>query len=133
MSSEISNPKTDRKTLDFKIIPPSQQRPKPTFKVHLPWTQGEQKPKAIPRTGDPRKAKKTSRPGRRSRKPKSKKPSSGAFLSLPVNNSDLPKDIERDNSFMISADDPKLHQIFGDFREISPRSTPVESGKATSP
>uniref|UniRef100_A0A7S2TN96 Uncharacterized protein n=1 Tax=Lotharella oceanica TaxID=641309 RepID=A0A7S2TN96_9EUKA len=109
-------------TLQVQIVPPKTSRPEPDFKIRLPWENRADQGKAarIPKTGRPR-----PRPPRRSKQrpsqarsnPKSEMKANG-LLNIPVNNPDLPKVLERDNSFMLPADHPDVEKIFGQFRGV---------------
>jgi hypothetical protein len=47
---------------------------------------------------------------------------------------DLPKDLERDNSFMLSDDDPAIQELFGELRtqssQISKETETADAAKA---
>eukprot|EP00465_Bigelowiella_longifila_P003075 CAMPEP_0185264190 /NCGR_PEP_ID=MMETSP1359-20130426/20302_1 /TAXON_ID=552665 /ORGANISM="Bigelowiella longifila, Strain CCMP242" /LENGTH=164 /DNA_ID=CAMNT_0027852479 /DNA_START=122 /DNA_END=613 /DNA_ORIENTATION=- len=115
--------------LEVKVVPPCSSRPAPTFNIRKPWenSSGHEVEAVasetastlpIPKTGRPTKE---DRRGRRAVKPRplveAKSKISTHYLRLPVNNPDLPKCIERDNSFMLPSDDPNIKKLFGDLRD----------------
>mmetsp|Transcript_13908 Transcript_13908/g.21014 ORF Transcript_13908/g.21014 Transcript_13908/m.21014 type:complete len:118 (-) Transcript_13908:42-395(-) len=105
---------------ELKVSPPKDSRPAPTFKVQIPWeVQKDSKSKPIPKTSDPRRRRKV----KVKKKLRSK---TSNLLKLPVNNPDLPKKLERDNSFMLPADHPEIKLLFGNLREESEGSQNIK-------
>uniref|UniRef100_A0A6U3D2E8 Uncharacterized protein n=1 Tax=Lotharella globosa TaxID=91324 RepID=A0A6U3D2E8_9EUKA len=114
--------KNVQEKLEVSIEPPKTERPEPDFKIRLPWenraNDSKEMSKSIPKTGRPRphrnrRSKKITRKACPDPKSESK---SKSLLNIPVNNPDLPRVLERDNSFMLPADHPDVQRIFGQFR-----------------
>mmetsp|Transcript_5121 Transcript_5121/g.7898 ORF Transcript_5121/g.7898 Transcript_5121/m.7898 type:complete len:170 (-) Transcript_5121:188-697(-) len=114
-------------SLEVKVVPPCSARPAPTFNIRKPWENSGGDGVAVAANASSLPIPKTGRPGRINRRGRragkirapveTKSKASAHHLCLPVNNPDLPKRIERDNSFMLPEDDPNIKKLFGDLRD----------------